>query len=130
MPIVRQVWTILATVCAAAAFVVAVPQMGGCATDPATGKVVAVAPKSPTQSVYVLEISLTAATNAIADLHTQGILVGPNYERAKVIEAQAHATLIDARNAAMAQDATRSQVYLTTLASLIEQLAAYNGGVR
>jgi hypothetical protein len=104
--------------------------LAGCATDPATGNVVLVTPKSPTQSVYALEISLTAAVNAIADLHTQGILVGPNYDKAKVIEAQAHATLIDARNAAMQQDATRSQVYLTTLASLIDQLAAYNGGIR
>jgi hypothetical protein len=105
-------------------------ELAGCATDPATGNVVLVTPKSPTQTVYSLEISLTAAVNAIADLHDKGILVGPNYDKAKVIEAQAHATLIDARNAAMQQDATRSQVYLTTLASLIDQLAAYNGGIR
>jgi hypothetical protein len=104
--------------------------LAGCATDQATGNVVLVTPKSPTQSVYALEISLTAAVNAVADLHDKGILVGPNYERAKVVEAQAHATLIDARNAAMQQDATRTQVYLTTLASLVDDLAKLNGGVK
>jgi hypothetical protein len=92
----------------------------------ATGEVVT--PKTPTQAVYAAEVSLTTATNALADAHDRGQLVGPRYEEAKALQARASAALKDARAAAMAKDATKAEVSLKTLTSLIDQIAIYNGG--
>ena len=107
---------------------VSLATLPGCATDQVTGQQSVVTPKTPTQTVYALEVSLTAAANALADLHAQKIVVGANYATAIEIEKRAHATLIDARAAATAKDATRATVLLHTLSGLIDQLALYNGG--
>lgn len=105
-----------------------VPVFSGCATDPATGQSSFVAPKSATQTVYALEVSLTTATNALADLHNAGVVTGDNYAKAFAIQKQAVATLMLARNAATAKAGDKLQVYLTTLSGLIDQIAIYNGG--
>lgn len=107
--------------------------LAGCPSTPSTQGGTApsaqvVLPKSPTQTVYALEVSLTTATNALADLHNAGVVVGDNYRIAYDIQRRASATLKEAKAAAMAKDATKSEVLLHTLASLIEQLATYNGG--
>jgi hypothetical protein len=86
------------------------------------------APKTPVQTIYVLEQSLIVATNALADLHNAGVVVGANYATAYELEHRAHATLLDAQAAATAKDATKTAVLLRTLSGLIDQIAIYNGG--
>lgn len=87
-----------------------------------------VAPKGATQTIYAVEVSLTIAVNALADLHSAGVVTGDNYAKAVAIEKQAHATLLLARNAVLAKAEDKAQVYLTTLSGLIDQIAIYNGG--
>ena len=113
-----------------AVFLVLTLAGAGCTQNPTTGQVQMVSPKTPLQTVYAAEVSLTTAVNALADLHQKGVVVGPNYDHAKTIEKQAHATLTDAKAAATAKDATKTSVLLITLTSLIDQLAVYNGGVK
>lgn len=111
----------------------AIATLPGCPTTPTTpgagqAAVTIVTPKTPTQDVYAAEVSLTTAANALADLHNAGVVVGANYDTAKQIELRAHATLLDARAAATAKDATKTSVLLGTVAGLIDQIAVYNGG--
>src|ERR1035437_7561243 len=107
--------------------------LAGCPTAPitpsgTTAAVTVVTPKTPTQMVYVAEVSLTTAVNALADLHNAGVVTGANYDTAKAIEARAHATLVQARTAATAKDATKTSVLIGTVLGLIDQIAVYNGG--
>jgi hypothetical protein len=106
--------------------------LAGCPTNPSVpaGGTAAtvVTPQSPTQMVYAAEVSLTTATNALADLHNAGVVTGDNYIMAKSIELRAHATLLQARAAATAKDATKTQVLINTVIGLIDQIAIYNGG--
>lgn len=88
------------------------------------------APQTPMQNLYVLEQSVVIAVNALADVHDSGKLVGPNYEKAKVVETQIHTALDSAKKAAAVGDTTNEQVYLTTLNDLLNQLVVYNGGKR
>lgn len=101
----------------------------GCATS-STGQVQPVVPKSPTQAVMVAEVSLTVATNALADVHDKGMIQGENYEKAKAIEKQAAEVIRDARVAAMSGDQNKVQVLLNLAAALMVDLAKYNGGVQ
>lgn len=84
-------------------------------------------PKSPIQTLYTLELSLTVATNALADAHNLGIVTGTSYDKAKAIALEAGEVLIKARNAAQIKDTSTANILLTTLASLIGQIAVYNG---
>lgn len=88
----------------------------------------ATTPKGPTQDAYVLEQSLTVATNALAD--AKPTLSEDRYKKAVDLQHQAHTALDNAKAAAMAKDATKEQVYLTELNNLLSQIATYNGGKR
>lgn len=101
--------------------------LAGCPTAPTAGQQI-VAPKTMTQTLYTLEVSLTTATNALADMHAAGVVVGPNYDVAVAIERRASQTLRDVKAAAAAKDANKVSVLLVTLSSLIDQIAVYNGG--
>lgn len=118
----------------ALALLPALAMLPGCASGTndmgAVTKPAVVTPQGATQTVYALEVSLTVAVNALADLNKAGIVTGDNYAKAVAIEKQAHATLLLARNAATANAADKVQVYLTTLTGLIDQIAMYNGGKR
>lgn len=115
---------------AAICIAVSLTALYGCPSVPIQGpqQSAVTLPDSPTQWAYASEVSLTAATNALADLHNAGIVVGANYAVAYDIQKRAHATLNDAKKAALAKDATKAKVLLKTLDSLIGQLAEYNGG--
>lgn len=102
----------------------------GCTSPPTAGSTTptVVTPQTAAQVVYTLETSLTIATNALADLHTAGVVTGDNYNTAIAIQKRAVATLMDARAAVTAKDSNKAAVLLTTLNSLIDQIAIYNGG--
>lgn len=100
----------------------------GCAENPTTGQTEVVTPQSATQTVYALEVSLTIATNALADLNASGVVTGQNYATAYNLQKQAHATLMLARDAVTAKDPDKVAVYVRTVSGLIDQLAVFTGG--
>lgn len=107
---------------------IALTTLTACPTVPTESGSAVVAPQSATQTIYALELSLTVATNALADLHDAGVVVGDNYDMAVGIQRRAHKTLLDARAAVTAKNTTSAQVLLRTLSSMIDQMATYNGG--
>lgn len=101
----------------------------GCPTQPIAGQEASIlVPRSPTQAVYAAEVSLTAATNALADLHNAGTITGSAYASAYAIQKQAHEVLLDFRKAAMGGDVAKAEALEHLLLGLIDDLTKYNGG--
>jgi hypothetical protein len=109
MPIVRQVWSILASVCLAAALAVAVPQFGGCAAGTNGMGSVLLAPDIDTfnkrlGAAYVLNTAVRRASVSLMD--------------AGKISAQ------DGENTMAANDAAKAGLDLAATMSKIDLAAA------
>jgi hypothetical protein len=125
MPIVRQIWSILASVCVAAALAVAVPQFGGCAAGTnGMGSVLLPDVDTFNKRLAVGKIAATTVRQTATALLDAGKLSSADGENVLQSTDVARAGL-DIAEKLSATDLTSADAKLTAAKTILDSLRAY-----